>query len=239
MHCSNGRGRHSHTDSSGGIYLCVVLLCVHWYFLNNCPSVVVVIIVVVDDDVVLTDLVVCLILKISMNVTLVTTPVQQNKYVSISREATHAWILYSAPLPTSKLVTSECSTHPLHLHPPSCTHCSSPPLSVSPLLQSVHVFSREPCLQGQTLHYSVPTHGSVVGPQRARRYLPDAGHHALPRRLLHLPDKVGKRRARVLHEGERMQRHGALRVVCVEGARGKLRCNLCSILWRNTTAVGV
>lgn len=43
-----------------------------------------------DDDVVLTDLVVCLILKISMNVTLVTTPVQQNKYVSISREATHA-----------------------------------------------------------------------------------------------------------------------------------------------------
>lgn len=47
------------------------------------------IVVVVDDDV-LTDLVVCLILKISMNVTLVTTPVQQNKYVSISREATHA-----------------------------------------------------------------------------------------------------------------------------------------------------
>lgn len=45
--------------------------------------------IVVDDDV-LTDLVVCLILKISMNVTLVTTPVQQNKYVSISREATHA-----------------------------------------------------------------------------------------------------------------------------------------------------
>lgn len=49
----------------------------------------------------------CLILKISMNVTLVTTPVQQNKYVSISREATHAWILYSVTLPTSKSVTSE------------------------------------------------------------------------------------------------------------------------------------
>lgn len=48
------------------------------------------IVVVDDDDDVLTDLVVCLILKISMNVTLVTTPVQQNKYVSISREATHA-----------------------------------------------------------------------------------------------------------------------------------------------------
>lgn len=75
-------------------------------------------IVVVDDDNVWTDLVVCLILKISMNVTLVTTPVQQNKYVSISREATHAWILYSAPLHTSKLVTSECSVHHFHLHTP-------------------------------------------------------------------------------------------------------------------------
>ena len=60
-----------------------------------------------DDDGVLTDSVVCLILKISMNVTLVTTPVQQHKYVSISREATHAWILYSVTLLTSKLVTSE------------------------------------------------------------------------------------------------------------------------------------
>lgn len=60
----------------------------------------------VDDDV-LTDFVVCLILKISMNVTLVTTPVQQHKYVSISREALHAWILYSVTLLTSKLVTSE------------------------------------------------------------------------------------------------------------------------------------
>lgn len=38
----------------------------------------------------LTDSVVCLISKISMNVTLVTTPVQQNKCVSISREAIHA-----------------------------------------------------------------------------------------------------------------------------------------------------
>ncbi|XP_029349260.1 fibulin-5 isoform X2 [Echeneis naucrates] len=41
----------------------------------------------------------------AMNVTLVTTPVQQHKYVSISREATHAWILYSVTLLTSKLVT--------------------------------------------------------------------------------------------------------------------------------------
>lgn len=87
----------------------------------------------VDDDVILTDLVVCLILKISMNVTLVTTPVQQNKYVSISREATHAWILYSAPLPTSKLVTSECCPHPLPLHPPSGS--LTPSLHVCPLSQ--------------------------------------------------------------------------------------------------------
>lgn len=49
-----------------------------------------------------------------MNVTLVTTPVQQNKYVSISREATHAWILYSVIHLTLKLVTSECSS--VHLH---------------------------------------------------------------------------------------------------------------------------
>lgn len=42
-----------------------------------------------------------------MNVTLVTTPVQQHKYVSISREAIHAWILYSVTLLTSKSVTSE------------------------------------------------------------------------------------------------------------------------------------
>lgn len=61
----------------------------------------------------------CLILKISMNVTLVTTPVQQHKYVSISREAIHAWILYSVTLLTSKLVTSEyfCSFSPVVLHP--------------------------------------------------------------------------------------------------------------------------
>lgn len=69
-----------------------------------------------------------------MNVTLVTTPVQQNKYVSISREATHAWILYSAPSPTSKLATSECFIRRWRLNPPSCSRCSSPPTSTSPSL---------------------------------------------------------------------------------------------------------
>lgn len=149
----------------------------------------------------------CLILKISMNVTLVTTPVQQNKYVSISREATHAWILYSVTLLTSKLVTSEffCScVFFLCISAPSQSRfesVNSPP-SVSPPVQSVHVFSWEPCLQGQALHHSVPTHGLVVGAQCACWHLPDAGHHALPRRLLHLPDKVGQRWTGVLHEGE-------------------------------------
>lgn len=55
----------------------------------------------------LTLIVVCLISKISMNVTLVTTRVQQHKCVSISREGIHAWILYSVPVLTLKLVTSE------------------------------------------------------------------------------------------------------------------------------------
>lgn len=149
----------------------------------------------------------CLILKISMNVTLVTTPVQQHKYVSISREATRAWILYSVTLLTSKLVTSKCLyvpycllyVHYYALHSFILLYITHP---VSPPLQSVYVFSWEPCLQGQTLHYSVPTHGLVVGAQCACRHLPDAGYHALPRRLLHLPDKVGQRRTRVLHESE-------------------------------------
>lgn len=57
----------------------------------------------------------CLILKISMNVTLVATTVQQHKCVSISREAINAWILYSVTCLTSKLVTSEyfCSYFPI------------------------------------------------------------------------------------------------------------------------------
>lgn len=75
----------------------------------------------VDDDV-LTDFVVCLILKISMNVTLVTTPVQQHKYVSISREALNAWILYSVTLLTSKLVTSEYVILWVRLHLCSVSH---------------------------------------------------------------------------------------------------------------------
>lgn len=106
-------------------------------------------------------------------------------------EVSDKWVLHPPFTPPSS------QSYPLQLNAP---------LSLwLPSLQSVHVFGREPCLQGQTLHYSVPTHGSVVGPQRACRYLPDAGHHALPRRLLHLPDKVGKRWKRVLHEGEWMQ----------------------------------
>lgn len=160
----------------------------------------------VDDDV-LTDFVVCLILKISMNVTLVTTPVQQHKYVSISREALHAWILYSVTLLTSKLVTSEYAILWVRLHLRSFSHSRHILLNwnsrlLPPPLQSVYVFCWEPCLQGQTLHYSVPTHGLVVGAQCACRHLPDAGHHALPRRLLHLPDKIGQWRTRVLHESE-------------------------------------
>lgn len=57
---------------------------------------------------ILTYSVVCLISKISMNVTLVTTPVQQNKCVSISRVAIHAWTRYSVPHLTSKSLKSEC-----------------------------------------------------------------------------------------------------------------------------------
>lgn len=76
------------------------------------------------------------------------------------------------------------------------------PKVVSSALQSVYVFRWEPRLREQAFHGVVPTHGLVVGPQCARRHLPDAGHHALPWRLLHLPDKVGQRWTRVLHEGE-------------------------------------
>lgn len=99
--------------------------------------------------------------------------------------------------------------HYIHVHRRTTTHafiylrrlsCVTP--RVSPALQPVYVFGWEPCLQGQTLHYSLPTHGLVVGAQCACRHLPDAGHHALPRRLLHLPDKVGQRWKRVLHESE-------------------------------------
>jgi len=72
-------------------------------------------------------------------------------------------------------------------------------------LQSVYVFSWEPCLQGQALHCFVPTHGLVVRAQCACRCLPDAGHHALPRLLLHLSDKVGQWWTRVLHEGEHLR----------------------------------
>lgn len=93
-----------------------------------------------DDDVVLTDFVVCLILKISMNVTLVTTPVQQHKYVSISREAIHAWTLYSVTLLTSKLVTSEYFILCAHHRACSVTVLSELTLP-SPGLQSVLVFS--------------------------------------------------------------------------------------------------
>lgn len=75
-------------------------------------------------------------------------------------------------------------------------------LPMSTTLQSVHVCSWEPCLQGLAFHHSVPTHGLVVGARCACRHLPDAGHHALPRRLLHLPDQVGQHWSRVLHEGE-------------------------------------
>lgn len=86
----------------------------------------------VDDDV-LTDFVVCLILKISMNVTLVTTPVQQHKYVSISREALHAWILYSVTLLTSKLVTSKCVILWIRLHFNTAnTKLRSPELKLTP-----------------------------------------------------------------------------------------------------------
>lgn len=46
-------------------------------------------------------------LKTSMNVKLVTTPVQQNKSVSISREGTLAWILYNVTHLTLSLVTSK------------------------------------------------------------------------------------------------------------------------------------
>lgn len=145
----------------------------------------------------------CLILKISMNVTLVTTRVQQHKYVSISREATHAWILYIVALLTSKLVTSElflfyhrfCFIIFISKSPSKLNHACPPP-------QSVHVLSWEPYLQGQTFHHSVPTHGLVVRAQCACGHLPDAGHYALPWCLLHLPDKVRQRRKRVLHEGE-------------------------------------
>lgn len=177
----------------------------------------------------LTFIVMCLISKISMNVTLVTTRVQQHKYVSISREGIHAWILYSVFFLTLKLVTSELfvlnfqlplSIFWMHLHLCSIIFFSNTKLhlltksvksvkvsktfimSMCPPLQSVYVFSWEPCLQGQALHYFVPTHGLVVGAQCACRHLPDAGHHALPRCLLHLPDKVWQRRTRVLHEGE-------------------------------------
>lgn len=80
--------------------------------------------------------------------------------------------------------------------------------------QSVYVFCWEPCLQGQTLHYSVPTHGLVVGAQCACRHLPDAGHHALPRRLLHLPDKIGQWRTRVLHESEYIRDENVTTLSC-------------------------
>lgn len=149
----------------------------------------------------LTLTVVCLISKISMNVTLVTTPVQQNKYVSISREATHAWVRYSVSLLTWRSLTSECAAVW------AFWGGSGVVLTACCRLQSVHVLSGEPRLQRQALHYSVPTHGPAGGAQCACRYLPDAGHHALPRRLLHLPDKVGERRARVLHEGECHETH--------------------------------
>uniref|UniRef100_A0A3B3E0P4 Fibulin 5 n=1 Tax=Oryzias melastigma TaxID=30732 RepID=A0A3B3E0P4_ORYME len=150
----------------------------------------------------LTLTVVCLISKISMNVTLVTTPVQQNKYVSISREATHAWVRYSVSLLTWRSLTSECAAVW------AFWGGSGVVLTACCRLQSVHVLSGEPRLQRQALHYSVPTHGPAGGAQCACRYLPDAGHHALPRRLLHLPDKVGERRARVLHEANQpRQRH--------------------------------
>lgn len=56
-----------------------------------------------------TFIVVCLILKTSMNVTLVTTRVQQHKCVSISREGLHAWTLYNVTHLTLNLVTSEFS----------------------------------------------------------------------------------------------------------------------------------
>lgn len=85
-----------------------------------------------------------------------------------------------------------------------CVDCIKPLLGLSPL-QSVYVFHWEPCLQGQTLHHPVPTHGLVLGSQRACRHLPDAGDHALPGRLLHLPDKVGQRGTRVLHESESLR----------------------------------